>query len=58
MSKKDFGFKKKFVQLNLPSCPLVVFDPDKCEWTNMSKGDIEKNKAVNEIEALSKQIDN
>jgi len=40
MSKKDYGFKKKIVELKLADCPLVMFDPETCEWTNSSKDDL------------------
>ena len=31
MSRKDFGFKKKIVELKLGhDCPTVIFDPNTC----------------------------
>jgi hypothetical protein len=37
MSRKELAFKKKVVELVLPGCLTVTFDPEKCEWTSSSR---------------------
>lgn len=55
MSKKT-GFKEKQVKLQLPNCPLVVFDPTTCEWTTQNAEEAEKRKIEEEITRLSKSV--